>query len=323
MTNELRDRLDGARNRAPAPRFDLDALETLRDRRATRHRVEALVVGLGILVVLVAGAFAWQRPDGSLARSGGDLGPLRGWSAPHQLAFPTHGYRYERRIAVRIETAQNGEPASVIGVSDANMIGASWYALDDSGRIREQGAGIGGAGRTYAAGDFPNDTGDLSGLSTDPATLLDQLVQRTGPDGASPEPYDDFTTGPESPLTAGLVRAAGELLNDTNSTPALRATLALVLAGLDGASVQRGHDPFGREAVDVSIQSEREIHHWWFDPQTLQLLVLADGEPEGSTYFVLVVEASGYVDDTDGTHPQPALIPELAVDTNTPVSLAP
>lgn len=320
MTNELRDRLEGARNRAPAPRFDLGTLEGRRDRRATRRRVEALVVGLGILVVLVAGAFAWQRPEGSLARSSGGLGPLQGWSAPHQLAFSAHSYRYERRIVVRIQTAQNGDPATVLSVSDANMSwGESWFGLDDSGRIRGGGA----VSDTYAAGDFPNDTGDLSGLSTDPATLLGQLVQRTGPDGASPEPYDYFTTGPESPLTAGLVRAAGELLDDANSTPALRAALAQVLAGLDGASVQRGQDPFGREAVEVSIQSERATHHWWFDPQTLQLLDTANGEPHGPGYFLQVVEASGYVDSTDSTHPEHGLIPELEVDTSTPVSLGP
>lgn len=322
MTNELRDRLDGARDLAPEPHFDLDALGARRDRRASRRRIEALVLGLGILAILVAGAFAWQRPDGSLARSGSDLGSLRGWSAPPELAFPAHGYRYERRTAVRIQTAQDGDLASVIGVSDANMIGESWYALDDSGRIREEGAGIGGAGRIYGAGDFPNDTGDLSGLSSDPATLRGQLTQRTGPDGASPEPYDDFTTGAEAPLTAGLVRAAGELLSDGNATPALRAALAQVLAGLEGASVERGHDPFGRPAVEVSIASEGEMHHWWFDPQTLQVLALANGEG-GDTHFVLAVEAAGYVDDTDSVHPRAGLIPELHVDTHTPVSLGP
>jgi hypothetical protein len=317
MTNELRDRLNGARDRAPAPRFDLDALEARRDRRETRRRVAALILGLGILVVLVAGAFAWQRPSGSVARSG-DLGPLQGWSAPPELAFPAHGYRYERRTSAHIQPGQNGEPASVIGVSAENIgWGESWYGLDDSGRIREQGEGS----NTYAAGSFPNDTGDLSGLSTDPATLLEQLVERTAPDGASPEPYDDFTTGPESPLTAGLVRAAGELLDDANSTPALRAALAQVLAGLDGASVQRGHDPFGRDAVEVSISSERATHHWWFDPRTLQLLALTDDAPQGSSYFVLVMEASGYVGGTDSAHPNDRLIPELAVDTDTPVSL--
>ena len=197
--------------------------------------------------------------------------------------------------------------------------GESWFGLDGSGRIRGGGATSG----TYPVGGFPNDTGDLSGLSTDPATLLDQLTERTGPDGASPEPYDDFTTGPESPLTAGLVRAAGELLDDANSTPALRAALAQVLAGLDGASVVRGHDPFGRDAVEVSIESERATHHWWFDPQTLQVLATANGDPGASGSFVLVVEASGYTADTDGTSPRPSLIPELEVDTDTPVTLTP
>lgn len=141
--------------------------------------------------------------------------------------------------------------------------------------------------------------------------MYDQLVERAEPGGASPEAYQGWTLGAEAPITAGVVRSIGELLVDDNVPPELRASLAQVLAGLEGAAVRSGVvDPAGRPAVGVRIETEHQLHTWWFDPHSLQLLastnVEPDEDPDEVTVFWLVAEA-GFVPSIESSRPRDPL----------------
>lgn len=147
--------------------------------------------------------------------------------------------------------------------------------------------------------------------------MYDQLVERAEPGGASPEAYQGWTLGAEAPITAGVVRSIGELLVDDNVPPELRASLAQVLAGLEGAAVRSGVvDPAGRPAVGVRIETEHQLHAWWFDPHSLQLLastnVEPDEDPDEVTVFWLVAEA-GFVPSIESSRPRDPLIPEVTM----------
>src|SRR5206468_8617560 len=122
-------------------------------------------------------------------------------------------------------------------------------------------------------GDFYSDSGPVAQLSTDPSTLLQQLRERTQPDGVSPEPY----AGWGGPIEWGLVRSIRELLEAPDVTPEQKAALFRVAAGIDGMQVdEQATDPIGRPAIELTIDTEHTTQRWWFDPQSEQLLA-ADG----------------------------------------------
>jgi hypothetical protein len=46
-----------------------------------------------------------------------------------------------------------------------------------------------------------------------------------------------------------------------------------VAAGLDVVTVDlQATDPLGRSAILLTSDTEQQVHHWWFDPQTYQLI---------------------------------------------------
>jgi hypothetical protein len=285
MTTDLRSALERARDLAPASPPDLEALAGARGRRERRRRVGAMTLSLVVGLLVIAGAFAAVRSRPGVA------GPAAGggdFPTPGGLAMPDGSYLYLHVTAFD----GSGGPST-----------SSWWAQDGSGRLMLTT----GEDTTYGPGQLPTDSGPLDGLSLDASVLREQMLQRMSPDGASPEPFDQFSPGPGQPdhTTAGLIRSIGELLADANSTPQLRAALFRVAAGLDGVDVTRdATDPAGRAAIELSVTTEGSLHRWWFDPSSQQLLAAQD---EGGP--VTVVEAEAFTPGTTPRHAIAQLIP--------------
>ena len=247
------------------------------------------MVSLAMTVAIVGTALTLSRGNASSGFADGGGGSEGSSTLPGptvDLALAPGEYSYRR-------------------VSDYSSDGiisttAVWWALDDSGRVRSAA----NDDTRYRAGQIPTDTGSIAYLSTDPDVLRAQMIERTSPGGQSPEPMDQFSPGPgqSDHLTAGLIRAIGELLDDVNTSPALRAALCQVAAGLEGVQITQGAiDPVGRPAVLLSVTTEESLHQWWFDPSSLQLLARQDGPPPSAGGGLQIVESAGIVSGDDSS----------------------
>ncbi|MGZ6546100.1 MAG: hypothetical protein ACXVEI_12385 [Actinomycetota bacterium] len=270
--NDLRSDLARARDLAPNPTLDLDALHRRRARVGRRKRAGALTVSLAIMIALIGGMVSLARGRTNAGTYGvGDGSNVAGPTVDLSLA---QGQYYYLRI--------DGEFAS-------------WWATDGSGQMTDLGYGTSG---TFAPGGFVSDSGPVAYLSTDPTELEAQLRARVQPGGASPEPYQDWGYSPapaqEGPMTWGLVRSIGELLTAPDVSPAQKAALFRVAAGLGGMDVTEAvTDPTGRPATRLSIETEGALHEWWFDAASEQLLAMRDTPQTGSAGAPMIVEAAG------------------------------
>jgi hypothetical protein len=251
--NDVRTRLDVARRQAPDVPADLRRLYGWRRAKERRRRVAITVIALVIGVAPIAVAL------GTIARHGRPYTVGRGaqMGVPSiDLTLAPGEYYY-----VRIEAA------------DATY--ETWWALDDSGRIRGlDGVSLGDLEGTYAPGAFASDSGPVADLSTDPAELIEQLRERVGNGGASPEPYRDWG----GPVEWGLIVSITELLEAPDVPPAQKAALMSVAADLDGIEVDpRAHDPTGRAAILLTSEVGHATHRWWFDPESHQPLAIDNG----------------------------------------------
>jgi hypothetical protein len=255
-------------------------------RRDRVRRVATTTFALGVGLVALVAAFVSFRVEGPRGAASGR--PDAAAPVPVGLSLPPGEYYY-RRI---VQDGGDGDQATV----------EVWWATDDSGRLR-----IGtDDDHTYGPGELPTDSGPVAYLSTDAERLRDQMIERMSPQGISPEPFDQFTPGPGQPdhITAGLIRSIGELLDDWNTSPELRAALYRVTRELDGVEVNEDvTDPVGRPAVELVVTTEEQQHRWWFDPTTQQLMAREDGGG------LRVVEAAGFTDSTESTDLVTVLVP--------------
>lgn len=294
--------LERARSEAPATRVWLDEIRETSDRRHGRRRLGATVVGLAITAAIVSAALV------TLRNTPGQHAPVRFGSGPTvDLTLQPGQYFYQE-----ISVPWSSDPVQ------------SWWATDNSGRLL-----TGHGDQTYEPGKFLGDAGDLTYLSTDPATLDNQLRNRVEPGGRSPEPYqewpNDYSAGPlpdqEGAITWGLVRSDGELLLDPNLSPEQHAALFEVAANLQGMKVTPDStDPEGRPGILLSIVTEDSLHEWWFDPQSYQLLAMRDTDVTGQQSAfcqdppcdpssLIVVKQAGVADSTDSTDLARSFIP--------------
>ena len=306
--------LERARASAPITGLSLEGLAQRRDRKEARRRLGALVVVGAIGVLAVGGTLGSLQAssDGppSLAPADG-TGP-EAWTMPPGLSIPAGSYAYVHRV--------------VYGDVEAYEL-QSWFSPHDgSGRVRETGTSSSQPidseipsqqipytdDRDYAPGEMtsgedPN-MDPLDGLSTDPAVLAGQLVERSQPTGASPIPAP---AGPnEASSTSQVARVIDGLLQRPNATPELKAALSQVLAGLEGVTVNVATmDPVGRQAWSVEFENQIETWTWWFDPQSDQMLVKRSRSSDGRFTFFTVYEASGVVPSTRATEAAPSFIP--------------
>jgi hypothetical protein len=178
----------------------------------------------------------------------------------------------------------------------------SWWKADGSGRIQvdtKQNYGI-DAG-TFGPGEFHTE-GDLSSFPLNPQELETFLLDRSGPNGASPRP--DVTPSPGVPLDEGLLwNAIRDYLGSTqylNTTPALRAAMLEVLATVPMVSVDlQANDPAGRDAIALRFVAYAERVVVFVDPATHDFLgMTTTSVNDGSTGTVLV-GAAGATSSTD------------------------
>ena len=99
----------------------------------------------------------------------------------------------------------------------------------------------------------------LAGLPTDPKLLLADIEARKVEDAPSGESY--------------TFKIVGDLLQETDASPALRAALYHVAAEIPGVTfVGTVSDPVGRSGIAVAYTSGGERHELIFDPRTSALL---------------------------------------------------
>ncbi len=272
--SDLREKLERARDAAPASTTDVEGLRRRGERKAVRQKIVtmsvALVVGLG---AIGGGFFALARGGGSTKAAGEGAVLL---TPSVDLSLGAGEYYYMR-------------------YSSPGWSFQTWWATDDSGRFAKLG---GDRDETFEPGRFSSDTGPKSYLSTDPVELDEQLRERVNPGGASPEPYADWG----GPIEWGLIRSIYELLTAPDVTPEQKAALVQVAAGLDGVDVTGGQlDPLGRPAILVSSNTEHRDNLWYFDPASLQLLAVGDSE---------IIESAGIASSTDSQELERAFVPE-------------
>jgi hypothetical protein len=274
---------------ASAPEPAYERLLTRRDRRRRNSRLASGVMAFVVFGVAIAAA--------AIAFTGHAAGTHRspsfgsGESSPGLIAGPGQYYYWK---TVRV---MNGP----------NVVEEMWWGEDGSGRyaVDQSNPDYGTLnGETWQPSEFPGvfpfET-DLSGLSTDPATLGSQLLDRSSPDGASPQPQ--VTMAPSTNLDSSeLWRAATQILQMGNSTPALRAALYEVLSGLPEVTAGQSEDPVGRPAVTLTFPFGEyyggQPQTLYFDPGT-HLFMAMDGGQDGT----VIVADDGIVDSTQASPP--------------------
>ena len=304
--------LERARASAPITGLSLDGLVQRRERKETRRRLSALAVVVAIGVLAVGSA---------LTVTGGDATPVPSaasdtratWTMPPGLTVPPGSYVYTHSV-------------SYGGVEGYEV--QSWFSPSDgSGRVRESGtktdepldSGTPGQqvpyvqDHKYGVGEM-TDGGDpnmdpLDDLSTDPEVLVDQLIERSKQDGASPAALP--TVQGSAASTARVALVADVLLHRDNATPELRAALSQVLAGLEGVRMDPAtSDPVGRPGWSLTLGTDGGTETWWFDPQSDQLLAKRFRFEGGQLSPVTTIsEASGIVSGTHETDLTSSFIP--------------
>jgi len=297
--NDARERLRQAGELIPAPAEPFERLLRRRDRRRRRERVMAGALSLALVAGVLGGTIAVLSRTGARGHvtpgSGGShAGQGRGGAVAPAGSHPLGDGQYFYLKAT-------------IVAADGNIVTETWWKSDGSGRAAfdctipncDKVWGSGPTG-TFGPGEFPTDS-DVTELSTDPAVLANQLLDRTGPNGKSPEP-DQISPGPEvgSGVSAGsLWRAITELLRDPNTEPDLRAAIYQVAKTVPGVQVvATATDPAGRPATALEFPYDGgPVVRYDFDPNTLQLLAIEGSGPAGTgTYSVYEL---GITDSTD------------------------
>jgi hypothetical protein len=333
MTLDVRDGLERARRAIAPPEDAFERLERRREWRVRRRRVGSAVVALAVAGVAMGGALFALRTTAQ-SHHGRDLpgsGPTAPSGAP-LVAGPGQFY-YDRSV----QTYSSGQQGSTMLFT--RLVTERWWRPDGAGRERttstpwfatdaDRQAWIDQNGpvephvsdRSFDPGTYPVDT-DLSGLSTDPTVLAQQLADRTAPDGASPEPYQTPTPGVAGSVGAQLT-AALNILQMPNATPALRSAVVDVAGSLDGVSrVDSATDPVGRAAFELRFPGEGGGYGMFVDPATNQPLAWGLLNDQGPN-FAEVVTAAGVVDDTTQTAegggylPAPVRSPEAALPSS-------
>jgi hypothetical protein len=275
---------------------ETDGLERLRERRTAksrRSRTTASLLGLGVTAILLA-SLVWAAANGPQERE-----PATGDGSPTPSQVPLvagEGEFYYVRI---LEEGLGNE-----GIQRAQL----WVGPDGSGRILWTGRED--EDRRFGPGEFP--ARFLPELSEDPETLLEQLIDRSSPGGASPNPIATTSPG-RSQTTTSLLRGIQDLLtagSDVFLTPMQTATLYQAASAIEGVTTETDVvDPLGRQAVRLSWVVDYNIGagsvvEWYFDPDTGQFLGqiwrnAGSGTVEGSH----LVEMAGISSSLDAPPP--------------------
>jgi hypothetical protein len=306
-----RDLLERAGRSAGEPAYDLGDLAGRRDRRRRRRQAGAAVVALGLSAAVAVLAFGFVGLGGRTTfgstgstRPSGD-GPATSlpaaMSAPLQAAPGEYYYARTWRRGVDSCTAtQDGGTSCSSSVVRAE----TWWAPDESGRIATTTGDD-----VFAAGGFPHDT-ITTGLPTDPEALRTAMFERSGANGASPEPQTTVSPGQDGG-DASVEQSIVNLLSMPNTTPALRAALLEVLAGLPDVRVELdATDPVGRPAYRLTVTTFGGplVHELYVDPATHELLAHVQRSQDGAAWDEVVLIDAGVAASTED-RPATSVVP--------------
>jgi hypothetical protein len=299
----IRNALQRTRNLAEPQEPAYERLLRRRDTRRRNARLASAVTAFVLVAAAVAGTVIAFGLHGS-GKGHGPQQPAAGGTGPNLQAGPGQYYYWK----------------TVRPMEGGNVVEELWWGEDGSGKYQVDSTNPNYGtlnGETWGPNDFPGvfpfET-DLSELSSDPSTLLQQLQARTGATGASPEP--EVTIGPAlSGEESSLWRSITNLIEQGNATPSLRAAIYDVASGLPGVEARTGvEDPVGRPSVTLSVHLGSGYcsgdDTMYFDPGT-HLLLASNGDL-GCSPSVIVV-AGGIVDSRSETvSPGQGLIPAPA-----------
>jgi hypothetical protein len=303
------ERLRRIRAGAQAPEPAYERLLTRRDRRRRNSRLTSGVMAFVVFGIAIAAAAMVFTGHSALTHRAPLFGS--GDSPPGLIAAPGQYYFTKTQIYLNQSAASTEGNAGVEGPWTVEI----WFGPDASGRARFIDATSPAAksvdygwGRapdaTYGPGEMP--WGDLSGLSSDPDTLYDQLLQRSMPGGASPNPIPTSSPG-RSTQESAILRTIADLFNldEQYTSPSVRAAMFEVSRGLDGVqTLSDVADPVGRPAVAlrwvISYEGPPVYINWFFDPSTEQLMA-ETATQNGQVIEARIVAEAGIADSTDVT----------------------
>lgn len=296
---ETRDLLERAGRSVPRATFELADLERRRDRRQARRKVGTIVVALALAAGTFGTAFLALRQEGGAAiGSTGTTGPAPDTALPPATAAPLEvepGEYHVQRIRLDSKCEEPGDDCVPVD-TEVVLDVAIWWNPDESGLIDVTVAeGYGIAEGTFGPGEFPNGI-DTAGFPTDPVELAAFLLERSQEDGASPAPL--VSPPPEGgPQDGRMWRAITDVLQSHRVTPALRAALMEVAAGLQGSHVELDTvDPAGRPAHVVWMRDDTaaSVERIYLDPASHELLAITVGAADGSSVrWSWVIEEAG------------------------------
>ncbi|MGZ5301342.1 MAG: CU044_5270 family protein [Actinomycetota bacterium] len=272
----------------------------------------AVAIAIALPAILPGGGPGGAEPAAAAALHRAALAAARQPAAPTPRAGQ---FVYTRSTAVNIGMWAPGDGHEAFSVIQP-LTREAWIGPDGSGRLLQTNgtasfptpadeAAWTAAGspdlRDGATSDDSFAAGglyfmDLSGLPTDPEALF-QVIEDRAIVGGPPGDAETFTL-------------IGDLLRETYASPALRAALYEVAAGLSGVElVGNTTDASGRPGVAVAYRHDGTRNELIFDPETAVMLgestvvteAGAMGLPVGTVISSAVYLASGVVDSTYDT----------------------
>jgi hypothetical protein len=274
---ELREQMRRGERQAPSPDDSMTRLVARRERRHRNGRLLSAAVALAMAGALVAGGFVvlGHRGSGAPTQVGngtsGGSGPATSGagSSSNLVAGPGQYYYWKYAVVMHGTTAHLTYWWSPDGTGQmVNSVSGDGYGVLPSGPLQ--------------MGKFPIGD-DLSNLSTDPAKLLDQLKERSGPGGASPRPVVTPGAGQDEE-TGVLVSAIEDLMSEMapHSSPLQRVAMYEVLKGIPSVQdLGAQNDPTGRPATALRVTLSGVQKTFWFDPDTH--LFLAEEESDSGS----------------------------------------
>jgi hypothetical protein len=310
--SDFREQMQRARREAPPGDEAFSNLVDRHHRRRRNGRLFSAAVALAVTGAMVAGGFAVLNHRTTEGQPGhgstNNLPSSDHGTAPassNLVAGPGQFYYWKYSVVLH-----SGHADMTYWYSPTDEVGrvVSSSTTDEvSGPNDEHGNPL----SRLQLGTFPLGD-DLSYLSTDPAVLLQQLEERSAPDGRSPRP--DVTPRPgQDSRTGSMVSAVEDLLSEMapHASPQLRVALYEVLKSLPTAEdLGALDDPTGRPAVAVRITTDWSTKTFYFDPDTHLFLAeeerLADDltpQGEADRYPTYLIVTAGGISDSDTASP--------------------
>jgi hypothetical protein len=284
---------------APPPAFSLEDVRQRRDRTRRLRRLTSGIGAGGVTLALIGFALFAFGPLGGTANvqvPHGGIGLPPATTEPVAVAANAYSYQhlsYSSRCEPSDEQSQ---------CPDTYFDMESWWRADGSGRaVVDTHHNYGIDAGTFGPGEFPTE-GTLSDFPLGTDALRAFLLDRSGPDGASPRP--DVTPSPGVPLDEGLLwNSIRDYLGSTqylNTTPALRASMLEVLAEVPMVNVDlQARDPAGRDAIALRFTAYGEDVVVFVDPASHDFLGMTMRSLDTDSTGTVIVEAAGATGSTD------------------------